>query len=811
MVRFLHQSCATRSALLVFLLIQVSGCVSQDERAQTHYKRGLKFLSGHDNAKAAIELRNAVKLKRDFIPAWKALAEVDESNADWPRLVSDLRTTTELAPDDIPARLKLGKLLLLSGSTSESLALADAGLRRDGRNADLQALKAAITLKLGDRAAAVREAQSALVLDPANADALTVLAIDRLSSGDPKGALSLLESVPGTKTPENNIGIELLKVELLGQTGELNSAEAVLKKLVERNPHQSGYRELLVSFYVKQHRIEDAEREMRSSVSANPSDAASVLDLVRFLLTIKRAPAEARKELNDRIDAGGDIFPYQMALADLEFQEGNTIAGEQLLKKLIGNGGSSNRVQTARIALARHYLSRGTSDAAEKLAVAILQDDPHNVPALTIRAKIRLKRSQPEAAVPDLVAALAYQPRSVELMSLLAIAYERSGLIELADKQFADATRVSGSAPHVGLEYAAFSERHGSAAHAEEILVGLTKQQPENVQVLRALGQLRLARQNWSGAEETAKSLEGAGDSAIADSILGAAFVGLGRYDEAIVLLQKAYHATPNTPQLLDSLISAFLKANRKNEAAVFLKSVLAKNPANADALVLLGSLELSTDEADQAIATFLAAVKAQPDDPVGYQALADLYRRQKNYDGAIGILRSGIQRQPDATRLQLALASSLEQKGDYETAISEYESILGKQPGNMIASNNLASLLFDHRTDASSLERAQSIAAVLRDSQVPQFKDTLGWAEYRQGDYANAVSLWEEAVAALPDQATIRYHLGMGYAALGRPGKASEQLKKALELAPQGPLVEEIRTAVEKLRPQSPQADKPS
>ena len=67
-------------------------------------------------------------------------------------------------------------------------------LRLDNRNADLHALKAAISFKLDNHAEATREAQTALELDPTNADALMVLAVDRLGKGDAKGALSLLQA-----------------------------------------------------------------------------------------------------------------------------------------------------------------------------------------------------------------------------------------------------------------------------------------------------------------------------------------------------------------------------------------------------------------------------------------------------------------------------------------------------------------------------------------------------------------------------------------------------------------------------------------
>jgi tetratricopeptide (TPR) repeat protein len=672
----------------------------------------------------------------------------------------------------------------------------------DNRNADVHALKAAVYSKLDDHAEAAREAHAALELDPANADALTVLAVDRLGSGDPKGALSLLESksVANAKSLENNLGLQLLKIRLLEQTGDLKSAEAALKRLVELNPQESAYRKLLINHYLEQHRTDDAETEMRALAAANPTDATPALDVIRFLYTIKKAPLAARQELNARIRAGGEIFPYQMALADMDFAEGNLTEGAQLLESLIGARSSPEHVLTAKIALAQMYLSKRNFDSAEALATDILRDDPHNVSALKLRASIHLERAQLDAAVSDLLDALNYQPRSTDLMLLLATAYERNGLIELAEKQLADATRASDFEANVGFEYVAFLQRRGSIARAEDILVELNKRQPNNIKILSALAQVRLARQNWGGAQEIAESIRRIGSAGgAADQILGTALVGRNKYDDAIAAFQSAYNAAPTAAQPMDSLVRSYLKANKKDQAVAFLKSVLQKNPSNANALVLLGSLQLTNSPPDQALKSFMAAVKAQPKDVVGYQALADFYLSQRNYDEAAKVVRAGIQQQPDLMALHVILAGVLERKGDYEAAISEYEFLLDKQPGNMIVTNNLASLLSDHRTDKASLERAKSLAAVLRKSQIPQFKDTLGWVSYHQGEYRTAVSLFEEAAAALPDQATVRYHLGMGYISIGQLGKASEQLKKALELAPNNELAEEIRTALKK------------
>ena len=284
-----------------------------------------------------------------------------------------------------------------------------------------------------------------------------------------------------------------------------------------------------------------------------------------------------------------------MALADMDLADGKLADGRQLLEGLINTDSSPEHVRTAKIALAQIYLSNRNFEPAEKLATDVLRDDPHNVSALKLRASVRLERAQLDAAVTDLLDALNYQPRSTELMLLLARAYERSGLIELADKQFADATRISDLDANIGLEYAGFLQRRGSIARSEDILIGLDKRRPNNIHVLSALAQVRLARQNWNGAQEIAESIRRIDNSGgMADQILGAALIGRNKYDEAITAFQTAYNAAPTAAQPMDSLVAALLKANRKDQAMAFLKSALAKNPNNANALVLLGSIQLS-------------------------------------------------------------------------------------------------------------------------------------------------------------------------------------------------------------------------
>ena len=222
------------------------------------------------------------------------------------------------------------------------------------------------------------------------------------------------------------------------------------------------------------------------------------------------------------------------------------------------------------------------------------------------------------------------------------------------------------------------------------------------------------------------------------------------------------------------------MRAGKLDEAKSFLRAVLDADPASAEAQVLLGSVQFAQNAPQDAARSFRTAIERQPKSMVGYRALAELHQRQGNTDAALEVIYAALKEQPDSFEMHLALASALEAKGDYEAAIAEYEYMLKQNSGSLVVANNLASLLADHRTDKASLERAYSLATILRKSQIPLFKDTLGWTYYQRGDYKNAISLLEEAAVALPQMALVRYHLGMSYLADGQAVKASEQFKGA-------------------------------
>ena len=373
----------------------------------------------------------------------------------------------------------------------------------------------------------------------------------------------------------------------------LEQVESVLRNLSSATrKRRLSERHSLSSIFTKT-APDDAEKELRSLAAANPTDVGAQMDVIRLLRTTK-GPAAARQELEARIKKGGQVSEYQIALAEFEIGQGNVRDGVSCSRIWAAVKLPAKSALAAKIKLAEFYFGTKKFDEAETLVSQILREDSRNVSGLKLLAGIRIGRGQLDAAIADLRQALNDYPRSADLMLLLASAYERNGSIELADKQYADATKVSNFNASVGLNYAAFLQRRGTLERAEDILVELSKRSPNNLAVLSTLAQVRLARQEWIGAQEIADTIRRIGnDNGAADQILAAVFSGQKKYSESINVLEKAYVADPDDVVRMVALVNGFVKAQQDDKATTFLQTVLKSNPANAEAYVMLGSIQL--------------------------------------------------------------------------------------------------------------------------------------------------------------------------------------------------------------------------
>ena len=523
------------AASLALVLLGLAACTSPEQRAQSYLEHGKQLLDQGQLDKAALEYRNALQLKPDLVPAIYALGEIAEKKGDIKSAMGSYRDVADRDLKNVDARVHLGQMLVAAGQMDAAVKYADEAYALAPERADVLSLKAAVALKLGDAKSAVDFAQSALKAAPGDANALMVLAAERLKANDPKAALAFLDQAT-TGNNDRNVALQLFRLATFQALKDDAGVEGVFKKLVQYYPSDIGFRDALAKWYLSKGRKDDAEAVLRKFAAANPKNIQAELAVVDFLRGTKGDDA-AKAELQAQIDKGGDTFPYQIALAQMTFAEGKYPEATDLLNKLIATTSDATNKNVARMLLARLMLTQKDWAGAGKLADTVLAEDAQNVDGLAVRAAIRMNNGKLDDAITDLRTALNQAPQSAPVLLLLADAYERSSSFDLANDQYAKAAQVTQFTPPVALAYAQFLLRYGKADQAERVLTELRSRVPNNAQVLTLLGQLKLQRQDWIGAQEVAdtlRKLNNASDTSVADQIVATALGGQKKYDQAI-------------------------------------------------------------------------------------------------------------------------------------------------------------------------------------------------------------------------------------------------------------------------------------
>jgi tetratricopeptide (TPR) repeat protein len=163
------------------------------------------------------------------------------------------------------------------------------------------------------------------------------------------------------------------------------------------------------------------------------------------------------------------------------------------------------------------------------------------------------------------------------------------------------------------------------------------------------------------------------------------------------------------------------------------------------------------------------------------------------NLDEALSYLQELTQKFPKASEGWGRLGALQEKRHSVSAAIADYEKAVQLNPRNTIATNNLAWLL---ATTQGDMERALGLAkkAHLIDPSNSVLSDTLGWILFRMGNYPEALLALGEAAKRNPEDAAIRYHLGMAQSKSGRDKEALASLQAALKINPRLPEATEIR-----------------
>lgn len=786
--------------IIVISLITIAACSSPEDKANKFYENGMQLLEKGELVKANVEFRNAVQLNRKLTKAiWGQFLIAEKQNK--PRRQYNLLSTVLInEPEHLEALVKLSRLLLLAGQLDKAIEKSDLSIKIDNQDLSVLSLRAAIMLKLEDAPAAVKLAKQVLEKDPLYIDALMILATERLAAGDASVAIEYINK--GLKKNEKNVALQFIKIQALEKLGKVDLIENIYKKLISYYPKGEAFKTMLARFYLNHKKYGDAEEVFRVIIKNNPNDLKAKIKLVQFISRTNSSDA-ALKQLQKFSKEAPNNDELKFVLVKFHLSRKETKLANELLEKIINEKPGSEIAIKAKGIIATSLLAKGDKKAAEIVIAEILASDKENKNGLILKASIDIDRQKYDEAIGSLRLVLRDNPNSSRALFFLARAHNLSGSPELADEQYFKAFEISKFSPAYGLSYAQFLLKRKQPKRAEKILEDMLAAHKGGLPVLKLLAQVRLSLGDWIGAQQIADGIKKSGDKTnLAAQINNAIMVGKKDYSESISLLKKMYQSTPENIQPVVSLVRTYLLAGKVQEAGDFLDAVIKASPSNINARLLRGQIYVTEGKIEQAINAFEHVIKNDTSNTTSYYHLAVIHIRNKKYNIASEVLNKGLEIAPESFSLGMTLAQLYETTNKIDMAIAAYEALLKVRPDADIAANNLASLLTENRTDKASLNKAYTLSQRFKRSDVPQFKDTFGWASYRVGKYADAHSLLKSATDQLPNVPDFHYHLGMSYLAKENKVMAKQELEKALELAGDKGFAKEkeIRAALEKL-----------
>lgn len=466
-----------------------------------------------------------------------------------------------------------------------------------------------------------------------------------------------------------------------------------------------------------------------------------------------------------------------------------------------GEGVSPVIVEAGRLVSGVQAFVAGDVRRADALFKAAPIGSPHDRAGFYVQAWIA-------AAAGDWDRALAAPPTTWDPVSILVARGNRARLLEIrrqydqADAEWRDLTSHAVASSLFRLPYGEFLERRGKrdealAQYDAAIAGGANDRATRHAHArVTAKGRAPALLTYRQGA---ALALKTAADQAIAQRAL----------EFGAVYLRLALNLSPDDPTRF-MIGQTLQQAELEPAARVALAQVSERDPEIFAAARVQSALSFEKDgQSEAALAELNRAVAARPADAAVAYLLAGQLVQMKRFEEALTVLNGPLlntaQQGFEVNFLRGAAYEALNRKPEAE---AELWAALQKQPNNPTVLNYLGYLWVDGGTRVE--QGAEMIArAFAADPSDGNIQDSLGWAQYRRGQFEVAVETLEQAVAKEPANAEINDHLGDAYWAVGRQREAGFQWNRVLTLEVDAERKAEVEAKLRDKLGQDPTGDK--
>jgi Flp pilus assembly protein TadD len=372
-----------------------------------------------------------------------------------------------------------------------------------------------------------------------------------------------------------------------------------------------------------------------------------------------------------------------------------------------------------------------------------------------------------------------------------AMMLDLGGRLDAAVPALKEAIPDNGPAPvRIVQAYASVLARHGERAKATDAV----REQMADGRELPVLVDLLTTLE--AGGSPAPPFSDAAGG--MADALLGVA--------------EALHQERGNSRAIVYARLAMFLKSDLA-EAALLIADILSEqeNPDGAIAayqavedtspLAYTAKLRMartlhSLNRKEESFQLLEQLAKAYPERTEALVEFADLARSDEDYARAETAYSRAIERiktpEPEDWSLFYARGITYERTKRWPQAEADFLHALKLQPEQPYVLNYLGYSWVDQGINLDRAKGMLNRAVELRPND-GYIVDSLGWVDFRLGDYNGAVDRLERAVELEPGDPTINDHLGDAYWRVGREREARFQWRRALSLNPDHAAVADI------------------
>jgi Flp pilus assembly protein TadD len=343
--------------------------------------------------------------------------------------------------------------------------------------------------------------------------------------------------------------------------------------------------------------------------------------------------------------------------------------------------------------------------------------------------------------------------------------------------------------------YARFLAAHGDRDGAMAVYEGFSSVAPNNPIVERALSDLKsssLPRASVSSPKDGA-----------AEVLYGLGATAIRQADElpALVYLRLSLYLRPHDDLTSVTLANLFEQIKKDELAIVAYQSVPETSPLHEDAEIQAALVLDGLGRSDEAIKRLDAIVAANAHDAEALSALAGVQRSAKQYQEAASTYSKAISAvgipNKDNWTLFYFRGICFERAKKWPKAEEDFKKALELFPDQPLVLNYLGYSWVDQGMNLDEAFKMLRRAVELRPND-GYIVDSLGWAHYKLGQYAEATQTLERAVDLKPEDPVLNDHLGDAYWKVNRRIEARFQWNHARDMHPEPEDLPEILKKIE-------------